>query len=75
MNRTLSGNSRIAMKENTTWEVSLGASRRRRVTCIMVTMSLWENNAKFRTQYYRIVRDLRKAQKKREENNEVSLAL
>lgn len=25
MNRTLSGNTEIAMKENTTWEVALGA--------------------------------------------------
>jgi len=37
------------MKENTAWEVVLGAIERRRVTYVMVTMSLWENNAKFRT--------------------------
>lgn len=49
MNRTLSGNSRIAMKENTTWEVALGAIEGRRVTYAMVTMSPWENNGIFRT--------------------------
>lgn len=53
MNRTLSGDSRIAMKENTTWEVALEAIEKRKVTYIMATMSPWENNAKFRTQYYR----------------------
>lgn len=41
------------MKENTTWEVALGAIKKRKVTYVMATMSPWENNAKFRTQYYR----------------------
>lgn len=53
MNQTLSGNSRIAMKENTTWEVVLGAIKSRRVSYVMVTISPWENNVKFRTQYHR----------------------
>lgn len=54
MNRTFSGNSRIAVKDNTTREVAPGGStrsyKRRKITYIMVTMSPWENNAKFRTQ-------------------------